>query len=206
MSAQPEIARFIEAGLNAGHSPAELRHALSAAGWPDRDIDAALALWVDGGLRLPVPRPRPSVSGREVLLYGLMGVALFAITWNLISLGFALISRWLPDPVRDSFTDTDSIRWSIAVLIVLLPLFLWLNHRAETALRSDPGQRKTPVRRGFGATALFLSALVLLGSAVAVVYAGLGGALTLNFLAKAVLVAVVAGIVLLWGRSFLQDD
>lgn len=206
MSKPQEIAQFVEAGLRAGHSPEELRGALATAGWAEREIEQALALWVDGGLRLPVPRPRQTVSGRDVLLYGLMGVALLCITWHLVSLGFALIARWLPDPVQDSFYDADSMRWSIAVLIVLLPLFLWLNHRAETAARVDPGQRKTPVRRGFGATALFLSALVLLGSAVTVVYSGLSGALTLAFLAQTALVATVALVVLIWGRSFLQDS
>lgn len=206
MSTSPEIARFIEAGLRAGHSPEELRQALTDAGWPAHEIEAALALWTDGGLRLPVPRPRQTVSGRDVLLYGLMGVAVLSLTWHLVSLGFALIARWLPDPLQDRINDTESMRWSIAVLIVLLPLFLWLNHRAETAARADPGQRKTPVRHGFGAVALFLSALVLLGSAVTVVYTGLSGALTLHFLAKSALVAAVAFVVLLWGRSFLQED
>lgn len=204
MAATPALAQFIDQGLRAGHSPEELRQALISAGWSAREVETALALWVDRGLRLPVPRPQQTVSGRDVLLYGLMGVAVLSVTWHLVSLGFALIDRWVPDPLRDRIPNADSMRWSIAVLIVSLPLFLWLSYRTEAAARSDPGERKAPVRRGFGSVALFLSALVLLGSAVFVVYTGLSGALTLSFVSKALLVAVVSLVVLLWGRSFLQ--
>lgn len=205
MTQRQPLARFIEEGLRAGHSADELRKALISAGWSAREIETVLALWGDGGLRLPVPRPQHSVSGRDILLYGLMGVALLFVTWHLVSLGFALIDRWLPDPLHDHIPNAESMRWSIAVLIVSLPLFLWLNHRAEAAARNDPGARKAPVRHGFGSVALFLSALVLLGSAVMVVHAGLGGALTLAFVAKSALVMIVALVVLLWGRSFLQS-
>jgi hypothetical protein len=42
---------------------------------------------------------------------------------------------------------------------------------------------------------------VLIGSAVAVVYAGLSGDLTAQFLAKAAVVAIVAGILIAWFRG-----
>lgn len=206
MTQNQPLAQFVNEGLRAGHNAGDLRAALIAAGWSEREVETALALWVDGGLRLPVPRPQQTVSGRDILIYGLMGVAILSVTWHLVSLGFALIDRWVPDPWRDRIPNADSMRWSIAVLIVSLPLFLWLSYRTEAAARSDPGERKAPVRRGFGSVALFLSALVLLGSAVLVVYTGLSGALTLAFGAKAALVVIVALVVLLWGRSFLRSD
>ncbi len=206
MKPADDLALFVQDGLRAGHNPTELRAALSGAGWSATEIDSALNAWGDAGLRLPVPRPRPSVSGRDVLIYGLMAVTLLGVTWHLVQLSFGLIDIWLADPFRDSFHNAASMRWSIAVLIVGLPLFLWLNHRAETTSHADPGQRKSPIRKKFGAGALFLSALVLLGNAVAVVYTILSGEMTGQFVAKAGVVACVAVLVLLWGRSFLHED
>jgi hypothetical protein len=202
------LAQFVQDGLRAGHAPDRLRSALMTEGWSEAEVSAALGAWADHGLGLPVPRPRALVAGHDAVLYGLMFVSLLVVTWNLIDLGFALIETWLPDPLLDDMGTwaSMSMRWSIATLIVALPLFLWLNQRAAQAVALDPGQRRAPLRRRFGAVTLFLAALSLLGAAVAVVYAGLTGVITAQFLAKTVLVVMVAGLVIAWFRDYLADE
>jgi len=202
-----QLAAFVQDGLRAGHGPNALRKALLAEGWSSAEVTAALNGWSDQGLGVPVPRPQPQASGQEAVLYGLMFVALLTITYNLVQLGFDLIEAWLPDPLRGghSFGNAGSMRWSIAVLIVALPVFLWLDRRAARGLVRDPGQRRTPLRQKFGALTLFLSTLALLGAAVAVVYAGLTGVVTAQFMAKVALVVVMALLVIAWFRDFLAE-
>jgi hypothetical protein len=204
------LASFVQDGLRAGHSPETLRQVLLTEGWSEAEISAALRAWADHdhGLGLPVPRPRALVAGHDAVLYGLMFVSLLVVTWNLIDLGFNLIEAWLPDPLHDASGHWSSVsmRWSIATLIVVLPLFLWLNMRAARAVALDPGQRRAPLRRRFGAVTLFLAALSMLGAAVAVVYAGLMGVITTQFLAKIALVVGVAGLIIGWFRDYLAEE
>lgn len=205
MKPAEQLAQFVQQGLQAGHSPQELRAALTGAGWTAREIDAALAAWADGGLRLPVPRPRPYVSAREAMLYGLMFVALLSLTWHLVQIGFALVEIWLPeDP--DRLYGPYVPMFSVATMLVMGPLFLWLYQRTEREEASDPGQRRSLIRRWFGAVAFLLSVLVLLGAAISVIYGALGGLLSLATLARTGIVVVVAGVVLVSFRGFLSDD
>lgn len=208
MKPAEQLAQFVQQGLQAGHSPERLRTALLEAGWSDGEVDAALAAWADAGLGVPVPRPRASVSARDAAVYGLLFVALLSVTWNLVSLGFRLIDTWLPDPLRGTGQDawtSSSMRWSMAALIVLGPLFVALHVHAERTTTTNRGLRRSPMRKRVGALGLFLAALVLLGDAVGVVYALLGGDMTAQFIAKAALVAAVAVLVMLYFRRFLDD-
>lgn len=205
MKPAEHVSRFVHDGLRAGHSRDELRRALKQAGWSALEIDTALAQWGDSGLSVPVPRPSASISARDVMLYGLMAVAILAVTWHIVQLCFSLIDIWLTESAAQSYVNAGSIRWSVATLIVVAPLFLWLHIRAERLSRDDPGHRRAPLRKRFGAIALFIAALVLLGDTVAVVFALLNGDLTAQFVAKALVVAVVAGLVMLWGRGFLKE-
>lgn len=207
MKPAEQLTTFVKEGLRTGHGPDALRTALLAEGWSQAEVTAALAAWTDHNLGVPVPRPQAQTSAQDAMLYGLMFVALLTVTFNLIGLGFDLIEMWLPDPLRSEqeFGNLGSMRWSIAVLVVALPVFLWLDRRAARALSGDPGQRRAPLRQKFGALTLFLSVLALLSAAVAVVYAGLTGVVTAQFLAKVALVVLLALLVIAWFRDFLAD-
>jgi hypothetical protein len=202
MRARETLSEFVRDGLRAGHSIDALRATLERAGWPALDIEAALSSWMDDGLRVPVPLPRPSPSGRELVVFGLFAVTLVVMIWHLVQLSFALIEIWIPDPDwPDRAVPSGSIRWSISALVVMLPLFVWLTYRVETPARGKSRRHLSPLQGRFGAVAVLLSILVLLGSAVAVVYAGLTGDLTAQFLAKAAVVVAVCGLLITWFRG-----
>lgn len=202
------LAAFVHNALAAGRSRDEIRAALVEAGWTESEIASGLGAWSDTGFTPPVPRPRPFVSAREAFLYGLMFVALAMTAWHITTLGINVIDRWLPATGLDpnlAYT-TSSIRWSIASLIVFFPVFLILNTRANRAIRSDPGQRRSLVRKWFGYITLFLAAIAILGDLIFVIYALLNGDLTPRFLAKCVLVVVVAGVIFLYFRADMAED
>ena len=204
MKPREPLSDFVRDGLRAGHSPDELRAALERAGWPGAEIDAALSAWMDDGLRLPVPRPRSSVSGRELVMFGLFAITLVVVIWHLLQLSFALIEVWLPDPERPGAGwQAGNIRWSISVLLVALPLFAWLTWRVEAP--SANGPPRSPLQVRFGAGAVLVSFLVLIGAAIAVVHAALSGEFTAQFLAKAVVVAGVAGVLIGWFRCHATE-
>ncbi|TCM84617.1 DUF5671 domain-containing protein [Rhodovulum steppense] len=201
-----QLSQFVAEALAAGRSRAEIAAALRAAGWTETETAEALGAWAEGDFLPPVPRPRPYLSAREAFVYGLMFLALAMTTWHVTALGFRLIDRWIPsltDPA--TYSSADAIRWSIASLVVFFPLFLILNERTARAARRNQGLRRSAARRWFGHLTLFLATLALLGDLIAVIYAALGGDLTLRFLAKAGLVAVTAGIVLAYFRGEMAE-
>lgn len=202
MRPRQSLAEFVRDGLRVGHTLDELRGSLERAGWSSAEVDAALSEWIEDGLRLPVPRPRPSVSGRELVMFSLFSVSLVVVIWHLVQLSFDLIDIWIPDPNRpDEAWHRSSIRWSISSLVVMLPLFAWLTYQIEAPARGKSGPRRSPLLVRFAAVAVLLAILALIGNAVAVVYAGLSGDLTAQFLAKAAVVAIVSGILIAWFRG-----
>ncbi|WP_323779831.1 DUF5671 domain-containing protein [Thalassovita sp.] len=191
-----QLAQFVAEALKEGRSRDDIATALQQAGWAANEVSDALSAWADTGFIPPVPRPRPYVSARESFLYGLMFLALAMSAWNITTLGFELIDLWLPDLTnRYSRYDISTVRWSISVLVVFFPLFLWMNSRAQSAAKADPGKRRSAVRKWFGYITLFLAAITLLGDLIAVIYALLSGDLTARFIAKAALVALTAGLI-----------
>lgn len=202
-----QLSRFVHQALVAGRDRAEIDAALTQAGWTRSEIAAALGSWADGGALPPVPRPRPMLTAREAFAYALMFITLAISAWHLTALSFSLIDLWMPEPSDYGYGGyrLDSMRWSIASLIVFLPAFLWLNRRIQRQTRSDPARRRSAMRKWIGYLTLFLAVLSLAGDAIYCLYTFLNGDLTLRVLAKAGVVAVIAGTILLYFKGEVDD-
>lgn len=200
-----EVAAFVRDALAAGHSRAETAQALRTAGWAESEIAAGLEAWADTPFLPPVPRPRRHVSAAEAFSYGLAFVALGLTVGHLVALWFVLIDRWLPEPGALPWQGAGAMRWSMAVLVVAFPLFLWLDWRVVRNSAADPAARRSAVRRWFATAALFFAVLALVGNLIAVIYAFLSGELTLRFVMKALVVAAVAGAVLGYFRPLRAE-
>lgn len=154
-----------------------------------------------------MPRPRAHLSAREAFVYGLMFIALAMTVWHITALSFSLIDRWLPEPGTTAYPGYTirGMRWSIAALITFAPVFFLLNARTERATRTDPGRRRSAVRKWLAYVTLFCAVVALLGDLAYVIYALLNGDLTLRFALKAGVVAVVAAAVFGYFRHIAED-
>jgi len=208
MRPSDQLAQFVRDALIQGRSRADIEAALARAGWTANETASAVGAWADDGFSPPVPRPRPFVSAKEAFFYGLMFISLAMTTWHLAWLSFSLIDWWVPQDgqLGDRLFLLPGMRWSIATLVVFLPLFVLVNGRTQSQTRSDPGKRRSLVRKWFGYITLFIAAIALLGDLIAVIYALLNGDLTLRFAAKTVVVALIAGAVFAYFRSEMDDS
>lgn len=207
MKSSDQLASFVYDALNAGRSRDDISAALEQAGWSPPEIRDALGNWAEGEFSPPVPRPRPFVSAREAFLYGLMFVALAMTAWHLSTLLMYLIDQWIPDlHEKYSYYSKRDMRFSIASLIVFFPLFAMLNVRANRSIKANAGRRRSGVRKWFGYITLFLAAIALLGDLIYVIYALLNGDLTARFIAKAAVVAGVAGLIFFYFRVDMTED
>lgn len=202
MTRDDDLSRFVRNALRDGQTPDAIRTALQSAGWTAPEIDAALSGWtvIDGSG--PVPRPLRSREARNALFYALLFVVLGMVAGNTLSLLFGQINLWMPEPgdIR-SYGRLTGLRWSMAALIVFLPVFWLLDRTDSRATRSDPSRKHGTMRRWLSALAMLIAVITLLGDALYLIYTWLDGQVTPRFLVKSATVALLALIVLAYFRE-----
>jgi hypothetical protein len=195
-SATEDLSRFVHDALAKGASRDEIQSVLTAAGWPTAQTRSVLDDFADLRFPVPVPKPRPRMSAREAFLYLILFSTLYVASFHVGSLLFSLIERTWPDPTDPSYRADgllESMRWSVASVVIALPVFLFVANYLSKELTRNPVHRLSPVRRWLTYLTLFLAAGVLIGDMITLVYNLLGGELTVRFLLKVLVVGALAG-------------
>ena len=194
MAVNEELVGFVKDALGRGASRGEIEGALGEAGWAAPDVQSALAAFADVDFPVPVPRPRPYMDARDAFLYLTLFTALYVSAYSLGSLLFQLINAAFLDPAAPTSPGVESaMRWSIASLIVAVPVFLYLSRLTSREVRLDPAKRGSRIRRQLTYLTLFVGALVVTGDVITLIYNGLGGELTVRFVLKGLTVGGIAG-------------
>jgi hypothetical protein len=205
MAASEELVGFVREALGRGLSRTEIEDVLSKAGWRPEQVREALAAFAEVAFPLPVPRPRAYLSARETFLYLALFTALYMSAWHVGNLVFQFINRAYPDPAAGVVFAAhirESIRWSIATLIITFPVYLYVSFILSRAFRRDPTKRASNVRKWLTYLTLFVAGGVLSGDLITLFYNFLGGELTMRFLLKVLTVAILAGVILIY---YLRD-
>lgn len=195
-TATQDLELFVRDALSRGTPKPAIEAALTQAGWPPEQIRAALGAYADVDFPVPVPKPRPYLSAREAFLYLVLFASLYWAAWHLGSLVFDLINRAFPDPADAPYRIGrlgESIRWSTASVIIAFPVFLFVARYLGKELARNPVKRLSAVRRWLTYLTLFVAASVLIGDMITLVYNLLGGELTVRFVLKVIVAAVIAG-------------
>lgn len=195
MAGSQDLEVFVREALTRGTPRERVAATLTDAGWSSAQVQRALGAWADVDFPVPVPRPRASLSAREAFFYLLMFAALYMAAWHLCSLTFDLLNNALPDAAdaeRYRMYSSSSMRWSTASLLISFPVFLWMARLVARQVTQDPIARLSPVRRWLTYLTLFLAAIAFVGDVITLVYNLLGGEITLRFLLKVLVVAVVS--------------
>ena len=187
---------FVRDALARGETRTSIATALASAGWPPEQVQAALGAWAEVPFAVPVPKPRPYLSPREAFLYLVLFATLYLSAWHLGSLLFDLINAAIPDPADQRFQAgmrDDSMRFSVASLVIAFPVYLFVARLLARELARNPVKRLSAVRRWLTYLTLFLAVTVLVCDLIALVHSLLGGDLTLRFVLKVLVVGAIAG-------------
>ena len=187
---------FVRDALARGETRTSIATALASAGWPPEQVQAALGAWAEVPFAVPVPKPRPYLSPREAFLYLVLFATLYLSAWHLGSLLFDLINAAIPDPADQRFQAgmrDDSMRFSVASLVIAFPIYLFVARLLSRGLARNPVKRLSAVRRWLTYLTLFLAVTVLVCDLIALVHSLLGGDLTLRFVLKVLVVGAIAG-------------
>lgn len=195
-SGTQDLEQFVRDALLRGESRDTIRKAMLEAGWTAEQASTALGAYADVPFAIPVPRPRAQLSAREAFLYLLLFTTLYLTCYHLGSLVFDLINRAHPDATdRTGRLYADSMRWSIAYLLIAFPVFLFLANYIGRDVARRPIKRLSPVRRWLTYLTLFVAASALIGDLTTLVYSVLAGELTIRISLKVLVVLVIAGAV-----------
>ncbi|MCK0150798.1 DUF5671 domain-containing protein [Marivita sp. S6314] len=202
MSIDPDLSHFVRNALQRGLSQDDTRAALLKAGWADTEVNAALDGWLADDIAGPIPRPVRSNSARDAFFYALLFIVFGVVVGNALVLWFGQINIRFPDSTERIYSgQVAGLRWSIAALVVFLPVFWWLDRSDRRATGGDPARRFTGVRRWLSALALLCAVIALLTDALFLIYRWLDGQMTLRFALKSATVALMALIVLAYFKD-----
>ncbi len=194
-AATQSLELFVREALLKGASRQTIEAALTGAGWTTEQTRDALNAYAEVDFPVPVPKPRPYLSPREAFLYLVLFATLYLSAYHLGSLLFDFINRAFPDAADPDNASrlVQSMRWSVASLVIAFPVFLFIARHLGKDLARNPVKRLSAVRRWLTYLTLFVAATVLVGDLITLVYNVLGGELSMRFVLKVLVVGLIAG-------------
>ena len=138
----------------------------------------------------------PKTSAKDFCLNLGAFIALYTLIASLLNLLFTIIEKAYPkitDTSNYYSSSSSSISWPVSILIVFFPIFILLMYFLEREYRTEPEKQNNSVHRGLTYITLFVSAIVIVGDLITVVYYFIDGQeLTTGFLLKVLVLLVVA--------------
>jgi Domain of unknown function (DUF5671) len=165
-------------------------------GWSERRIYQALSSYYESVLGTPIPSRGTRIeAARDAFFYLLAFTTLGFWTVALILFADNFVDHAIPSAL-DQFPNAQYFRSAVAgqlaTLIVAFPLFLFISRLIALEVARRPEAMESGVRKWLTYIALVVTAVTLLGDAVAFLSAFLSGDLTARFAWKAFALFVVA--------------
>ena len=118
---------------------------------------------------------------------------------SFLMLVFQLADKYFPETLNTyggysptSYADS-TIRFAISSLVVLFPLFLYLNNYLHKQYEKDANKKHLRIRKWLVYLTLFISAITLAGDLIATINKFLDGFPPISFILKAASILIVAG-------------
>jgi hypothetical protein len=131
-------------------------------------------------------------SPRDVFMYLLTTILLYFCVYSVINLLLEYMNVAFPDPLNPYYDAGNSIRWSLAFLIIMYPVYFWVSRFLHKDIVKEPGKSDIKIRKWLLYFTLFVAALLIIGDLVALIYNFLQGEITARFLLKVFFVLAVA--------------
>lgn len=133
-------------------------------------------------------------STKDVFLHLFSIVTLYWTAIAFIALLFQYVSYWFPDVLY--YGDfRGPLTFALSSLVIIFPLHLVSMWLLEKEYAKEPGKRQMKLRKWLVYFTLFVTALIMSGDLVSLVYSYLEGELTMRFALKALSVLVVAAVI-----------
>ena len=145
---------------------------------------------------------------RDFFLYLFSTIALWIVATNFGTIIFQIINIYIPDvamPERPTYSR-NLIRWSIASLIVVFPIYVLVMRFLNKDVRAFTEKAELKIRKWLLNLTLFLAAIVIISDLISLIYNFLQGELTLRFFLKIITIFVIASGVFSYYRKILKSE
>ncbi|MCA9384192.1 MAG: hypothetical protein KC582_03630 [Candidatus Magasanikbacteria bacterium] len=190
-----ELQLFVRESLAKDQSREAIAEALKKGGWPQDEIDSALAAYADVAFPVAVPKRKPYLSAKEAFLYLVLFMTLYISAISLGTILFQFINRAFPDAIYSyGYDGTASIiRGALSAMIIAFPVFLGVSSVLRKAILKNPEKRSSKIRKWLTYVTLFGATTTIIVDLITILTSLLGGELTARFFLKALTVLVIAG-------------
>ncbi|MBU6500718.1 MAG: hypothetical protein KGJ89_03365 [Patescibacteria group bacterium] len=134
-------------------------------------------------------------SPRDVFMYLLATITVYFSAYSVIDLVFQYINVGFPDALNPYYDAGNAIRWPLAFLVIIFPVYVWVSSFLHKELVKNPKNGEVKIRKWLLYFTLFAAALLIIGDLVSLIYNFLGGDLTTRFLLKVLAILAVAAAV-----------
>ena len=180
-------------------------------------LGAAFTALIIGGIAVLVSssRPvngvddRPRATAKDNLLYIAMFITLSVSISNFISIVFAAIDKAIPDTLKNGQNYNpynDDMRFAIASLVVMFPLYLYFAFYTSKDITVDPKKAGLAIRKNIFYLIGIITAITIIGTLIYSIYSWLGGELTSRFMSKAFVTLLVAAGTFVYTKYSLKRD
>ncbi|MCP6720272.1 MAG: DUF5671 domain-containing protein [Patescibacteria group bacterium] len=131
---------------------------------------------------------------KEVFGHLLAIIGLYVSVISFGALLFGLVNIYFPDVLNfryGRFAER-SLKWPLAVLVVVFPLYLWLTAYLQKDLEKNPEKKELKIRKWLLYLTLFITSIVIVVDLITLVFRFLGGDLTIQFILKVLAVFAIA--------------
>jgi len=166
---------------------------LIANGWKEKDVIHALS---EEALDMPVPFPQDTGGAREAFFHLLIFGFMYTTLISLIVLFFTYIHRLFPDiAIDNAFAkewELESIRRSMAAIIVAFPLLIWMQRNVIKEMLQHPERVVSGIRRWLTYLTLLVASGAVVGTMITLVFYLLEGELSVRFLLKVLVILYIS--------------
>ena len=134
-------------------------------------------------------------------------VALYVSAVSLLNLLFEIINASFPDALNFSYDNFSSgMRWSIASLLIVFPLYIFLSWFINKDLATNPLKKNLGIRKWLTYLTLFVAGVAIITDLIMLINTFLGGEITVRFAFKVLAVLIVAGVAFAYYLYDLRRD
>lgn len=131
---------------------------------------------------------------KDFFMHVLMIVTLYISVGSFLNITFQIINTFFPDPLNFYHDPAAAMRWGLASMVVIFPVFLWASRFLYKDIAKNPEKSELRVRRWLVHFTIFAAAGFIIGDLITLIYNFLEGDLTTRFILKilAVLLVIIA--------------
>ena len=202
-SMKDRLDQFVRDCLESGQSKDEINRVLEEAGWNRDAIAHALESYSDVTFVVPVPAPKSEFHAKEAFQYLVSFITLYISAFSFGALLYSFIDIAFYDS-SDFGVPGAGIPMSIAALIVAYPIYVYFTWRLFKEERQDYSRNMSSVGRWLTYLTLVVTASVIIGDLIALIFSFITGGVALTFVLKVLVVLLITGTIFLFYRWRLK--